>query len=145
MITTAIANLGIITISGYFDGGTIEITEKSVTASLASESSIDEQELSSVVQILKDTLNAQGKSHTELCQLVGSGVDLDFSTKLDIEEIQADLDRDEEAKINVSGESSAHINKLVSEIRVNVKNVDEIYIDKHESNKGYISTYIRIY
>lgn len=134
-----------IVISGYINGANIICSENELKISADFLTSVNEFELSSVYQILIDQLSAQGQSHKEVCNLVGRGVDLDFSTKLNIDDIKDDLNSNDEAKVNVSGDSVAHVKRLTAEIRANIEGAIEILIDNEKSRKGYESSYIRIY
>lgn len=134
-----------IIISGYIAGASIICSESELKLSADFLTSINEFELSSVYQKLIDQLNAQGKSHKEVCELVGNGVEIDFSTKIDIEDIKYDLNSEGEAKVNVTGDSEKHINSLTAEIRANLEGDIEILIDNEKSKKGREASYIRIY
>lgn len=142
---TATASKGDVIISGYIAGGNIIISAKSICLDAIAPTSIDERELSSVYQMLKDQLNAQGKVHSEVVSLIKGTVEIDFSTTVDLDDLKYDLRTDGEAKINVTGDSDSHIKSLINTIRVNTNSGVDILIDEEKTRKGYESTYIRVY
>lgn len=143
-VTAQVTNNNII-ISGYINGGDIVISDKSIRLHRGHKTSVDERELSSVYQMLKDQLDINGKSHSEIVSAIKGVVEIDFSTKIDLDDLFYDLNKEGEAKINVTGDSESHINSLINIIRLNTSDKIEIIVDKEKTNKGYELTYIRVY
>jgi len=145
VIATATNNQ--IQITGYINGATISIN-RDLKVECAHPVQINEFEINGLYARIKEQLNVTNDSCSDYAATVSAlknSVEIDFSTQLDIADIEHDLRLEDETKINVTGDSEAHINKLISQIRANVEGVDEILVDHEKSKKGRTSTYIRIY
>jgi ribosomal protein L6P/L9E len=136
-----------IQISGYINGTVISINSN-IQVEADHPVIINEFEINDLYARIKGQLNIESTGNADYEAVIAAlqgGLEVDFSTQLDIAGIERDLKLEDEAKLNVTGDSEAHINKLVAEIRANVEGVDEIIVDREKSRSGRQSTYIRIY